>query len=117
MSCPTHPIKSVARNANVCANRYEQLTLRAASLREELHTEIEKILNDVIKFKIHVQTGLEGYEQFVDEEVSGEYEDLQREQDAEEAAALMEEQKLRGDEEVVGEEEVMAGAEMDVDEE
>lgn len=64
-------------------NRYEQLTLRASALREELHTEIEKMLNDVIKFKIHVQTGLEGYEQFVDEEVSGEYEDLQREQDAE----------------------------------
>jgi kinetochore protein NDC80 len=66
------------------ANRYEQLTLRAAALREELHTEIEKILNDVIKFKIHIQTGLEGYEQFVDEEVSGEYEDLQREQDEDE---------------------------------
>lgn len=46
-------------------------------------------MNDVIKFKIHVQTGLEGYEQFVDEEVSGEYEDLQREQDAEEQAAAL----------------------------
>lgn len=38
------------------------------------------MLNDVIKFKIHVQTGLESYEQFVDEEVSAEYEDLEREQ-------------------------------------
>ncbi|KIW08069.1 uncharacterized protein PV09_01007 [Verruconis gallopava] len=61
---------------------YEQLTLRAAALREELHTEIEKMLNDVIKFKIHIQTGLESYEQFVDEEVSAEYEDLEREQNA-----------------------------------
>jgi kinetochore protein NDC80 len=87
--------------------RYEQLTLRAAALREELHTEIEKLLNDVIKFKIHVQTGLEGYEQFVDEEVSGEYEDLQREQDAEDA-------ELRASEEI--EEEARLGGEMDVDE-
>jgi kinetochore protein NDC80 len=87
--------------------RYEQLTLRAAALREELHTEIEKLLNDVIKFKIHVQTGLEGYEQFVDEEVSGEYEDLQREQDAEDA-------ELRASEEI--EEEARLRGEMDVDE-
>ena len=90
--------------------RYEQLTLRAASLREELHTEIEKILNDVIKFKIHVQTGLEGYEQFVDEEVSGEYEDLQREQDAEDAAALQQQQ------EAGLEPDMQTDAEMDVDE-
>ena len=56
--------------------RYEQLTIRAAALREELHTEIERILNDVIKFKIHVQKSLEEYEAFVDEEVSREYENL-----------------------------------------
>lgn len=88
--------------------RYEQLTLRAAALREELHTEVEKILNDVIKFKIHVQTGLEGYEQFVDEEVSGEYEDLQREQDAEDALHQLQDAADEGD--------VQTGAEMDVDE-
>jgi kinetochore protein NDC80 len=74
-----------------------------------LHTEVEKILNDVIKFKIHVQTGLEGYEQFVDEEVSGEYEDLQREQDAEDA--LHHQQQDAADEG-----DVQTGAEMDVDE-
>lgn len=61
----------------------------------------------MIKFKIHVQTGLEGYEQFVDEEVSGEYEDLQREQDAEEAAAMQQEGQQ--------EEDAQIGAEMDVD--
>ncbi|KAF2803699.1 HEC/Ndc80p family protein-like protein [Mytilinidion resinicola] len=47
---------------------YEQLTLRAASLREELHTEIERMLNDIIKFKVHIQTHLEGYETFVSDE-------------------------------------------------
>ncbi|KAL1311261.1 hypothetical protein AAFC00_001450 [Neodothiora populina] len=48
---------------------YEQLTLAVASLREELHTELERMLNDVIKFKVHVQTSLEGYEDFVAQEV------------------------------------------------
>ncbi|KAL8637329.1 MAG: hypothetical protein Q9228_005387 [Teloschistes exilis] len=51
---------------------YEQLTLRANALREELHTEIEKMLNDIIKFKVHVQKSLEDYEGFVVEEVEGE---------------------------------------------
>ncbi|KAJ9649682.1 kinetochore-associated Ndc80 complex subunit ndc80 [Coniosporium tulheliwenetii] len=54
---------------------YEQLTLRAASLREELHTEIERMLNDVIKFKVHIQKSLEDYEQFVAEEVEKECEE------------------------------------------
>lgn len=52
--------------------RYEQLTLRANALREELHTEIEKMLNDIIKFKVHVQKNLEDYEGFVSEEVEQE---------------------------------------------
>lgn len=52
--------------------RYEQLTLRANTLREELHTEIEKLLNDIIKFKIHIQKNLEDYELFVVDEVERE---------------------------------------------
>lgn len=48
---------------------YEQLTVRAAALREELHTEIERMLNDVIKFKLHIQKNLEEYEDFIAEEV------------------------------------------------
>ena len=48
--------------------RYEQLTLKANALREELHTEIEKILNDIIKFKVHIQKNLEDYEGFVVDE-------------------------------------------------
>lgn len=53
-------------------DRYEQLTLRANALREELHTEIERMLNDIIKFKVHVQKSLEDYEGFVVEEVEQE---------------------------------------------
>ncbi|PBP20653.1 HEC/Ndc80p family protein, partial [Diplocarpon rosae] len=56
-------------NTNI---EYEQLTLRANALREELHTEIEKMLNDIIKFKVHIQKNLEDYEGFVVDEVERE---------------------------------------------
>jgi kinetochore protein NDC80 len=52
--------------------RFEQLTLRANALREELHTEIEKMLNDIIRFKVHIQKNLEDYEGFVSDEVEKE---------------------------------------------
>ncbi|KAI9831824.1 MAG: kinetochore-associated Ndc80 complex subunit ndc80 [Phylliscum demangeonii] len=56
-------------NTNI---EYEQLSLRANARREELHTEVERILNDVIKFKVHVQKSLEDYEAFVGDEVEQE---------------------------------------------
>ncbi|KAJ5093990.1 hypothetical protein N7456_009851 [Penicillium angulare] len=56
-------------NTNI---EYEQLTLRANALREELHTKVETMLNDVIRFKVHVQKGLEDYESFVVDEVEQE---------------------------------------------
>lgn len=56
-------------NTNI---EYEQMVLKAGQLREELHTEIERCLNDVIRFKVHVQKSLEDYEGFVVEEVEGE---------------------------------------------
>ncbi|KAG9239439.1 HEC/Ndc80p family-domain-containing protein [Amylocarpus encephaloides] len=56
-------------NTNI---EYEQLSLGANALREELHTEIEKMLNDIIKFKVHVQKNLEDYEGFVVDEVEQE---------------------------------------------
>lgn len=52
--------------------RYEQLTVRANALREDLHTEIDKILHDTIKFKIHIQTNLSEYENFVADELEKE---------------------------------------------
>ncbi|KAG6040262.1 kinetochore-associated Ndc80 complex subunit ndc80 [Claviceps citrina] len=51
---------------------YEQLVLRANSLREELHTEIDRMLNDIIKFKIHIQKNLDDYEGFVADELERE---------------------------------------------
>lgn len=59
-------------HANNEACRYEQLVLRANALREELHTEIDRMLNDVIKFKIHVQKNLDDYEGFVADELERE---------------------------------------------
>jgi kinetochore protein NDC80 len=56
-------------NTNI---EYEQLTLRANALREELHTGVESMLNDIIRFKVHVQKGLEDYESFVADEVEHE---------------------------------------------
>ena len=63
-------------NTNI---EYEQLTLKAGALREELHTGINNMLTDIIKFKIHVQENLEGYEQFVAEEVELELAEGERE--------------------------------------
>ncbi|KAI1329407.1 HEC/Ndc80p family protein [Xylariaceae sp. FL0255] len=56
-------------NTNI---EYEQLTLHANALREELHTEIERMLNDVIKFKVHIQKSLEDYEEFARKELERE---------------------------------------------
>lgn len=53
-------------------NRHEQLTLRAGALREELHSKTERILNDIIRFKVHVQKSLEDLEGLVVEEVERE---------------------------------------------
>ncbi|KAF2191108.1 HEC/Ndc80p family protein-like protein [Zopfia rhizophila CBS 207.26] len=44
---------------------YEQLELRQNELREELHTEIERMLDDIIRFKLHIQRSLEDYEEFI----------------------------------------------------
>ncbi|KAK4111299.1 hypothetical protein N656DRAFT_780547 [Canariomyces notabilis] len=56
-------------NTNI---EYEQLTLKANALREELHTETMRMLNDVIKFKMHIQKNLEDYESFVADELEKE---------------------------------------------
>ena len=74
-------------NSLLTRSRYEQLKDRADTLREELHTEIEKMLNDIIKFKVHIQKSLEDYEGFVLEEVEQELgaEDERLAQDQQEA--------------------------------
>jgi kinetochore protein NDC80 len=54
---------------SLTCQRYEQLQVRATTLREELHTEIERMLDDIVRFKLHIQKSLEEYEQFIADEV------------------------------------------------
>lgn len=58
--------------------------MRANSLREELHTEIERMLDDVVRFKLHIQRSLEEYEQFIADEVEKSCEEQDMMGDAEE---------------------------------
>lgn len=46
--------------------------MKANTMREELHTEIDRMLNDVIKFKLHIQKNLDDYEGFVADELENE---------------------------------------------
>jgi kinetochore protein NDC80 len=70
-------------NTNI---EYEQMVLRANALREELHTGVESMLNDIIRFKVHIQKSLEDYESFVVDEVEQELggEDLPDQEPSEE---------------------------------
>lgn len=88
-------------NTNI---EYEQLTLACSQLREEMHTELERMLNEVIKFKVHVQGSLEGYEEFVAQEVERECEEQEeverreREDEAEGYGVVGEGEEEEGDE-------------------
>lgn len=48
------------------------MTHRATEIREQLHTEVERMLSDVVKWKINLQTQLENYEEFVQQSVDQE---------------------------------------------
>lgn len=61
------------------------MTHRASEIREQLHTEVERMLNDVVKWKINIQTQLENYEEFVQQSVDQEASEAH---DAREASAL-----------------------------
>ena len=50
---------------------YDQLVHTSNALKEDLYREVLRMLDEVIKFKLHIQTGLEGLESELD--------DLQRE--------------------------------------
>lgn len=51
---------------------WEGMREEAARVREELHGGVERVLEEVIRFKVHVQRGLEEFEGWVGEEVEGE---------------------------------------------
>ena len=51
---------------------YEGLREEAGRVREQLHGQVERALEEVIKFKVHVQRGLEEFEGWVGDEVEAE---------------------------------------------
>lgn len=59
---------------------YERLVQRVGEVREELHTKIENMLNEVIKFKVHIQKGLEDFEEWVVMEQEAEMAEMAEEQ-------------------------------------
>ncbi|RMZ80199.1 hypothetical protein DV737_g3105, partial [Chaetothyriales sp. CBS 132003] len=62
---------------------YETMKEEAGRVKEELHGCVERMLEDVIRFKVHIQKGLEETENYVTEEVEQELaiESQEREQD------------------------------------
>ena len=50
---------------------WDQLQHAVDALRQELHGEVERALNDIIKFKVHIQEGLGEFEKRLEEEVRG----------------------------------------------
>lgn len=44
---------------------YDQLKHQASAVREHFHGEVERMLNEIVKFKIHVQKGLAKLDQFI----------------------------------------------------
>lgn len=50
---------------------WDQLQHATDALRQELHGEVERALNDIIKFKVHIQEGLVEFEKRLEEEVRG----------------------------------------------
>lgn len=51
---------------------YEGMRVEAERVREEVHGGVERILEDVVRFKLRIKEGLEVFEGWVGEEVEGE---------------------------------------------
>lgn len=51
---------------------WDNMVSEAERVREELHSGVERILEDVVRFKLHVKSGLEVFEGWVGEEVEAE---------------------------------------------
>ena len=58
---------------------YERLVQRVGEVREELHTKIANMLDEVIKFKVHIQKGLGDFEEWVVAEQEEEMRDMEGE--------------------------------------
>ena len=61
--------------------QWERMQGEAGSLRERLHRGVEAVLDEVVRFKVRVQRGLEEFEGWVGDEVEGELLEEQREEE------------------------------------
>lgn len=62
---------------------WEKMQDEAGQIREQLHADVEKMLEDVVNFKVHVQKGLEEYERIVGDEAERELKEGQEVFDSE----------------------------------
>ena len=60
------------------------MTLKSTALREALHSELERILGEIVNFKLHIHGSLEAYEEFVAQEVEAECEEQEAAEDDDE---------------------------------
>ena len=51
---------------------WESMREEAGRVREQLHAGVERALEEVIRFKVHIQKGLEEFEGWVGDEVEAE---------------------------------------------
>ena len=66
-----HGVLSLDQRLQSVMIEWDQLQHAADALRQELHGEVERALNDIIKFKVHIQEGLGEFEKRLEEEVRG----------------------------------------------
>lgn len=67
-------ILELERREMECQVAWEGMQEQAGQVREDLHTGVERMLEEVVRFKLHVQTSLEAWERGVMEEVELELE-------------------------------------------
>lgn len=53
---------SIEQRSQAVRIEYDQLKHAVGAQREKLHSEVEKIINDIVNFKVHIQKSLEDYE-------------------------------------------------------
>ena len=56
---------------------YDRFSHAAAAVREQLHSNTKRIVEDVIDFKVHVQKNLSEYEERVEGELRAHYPDME----------------------------------------
>lgn len=54
---------SLEQRSQAVRIEYDQMVHQCEQQREKLHSEVERIINDIVNFKVHIQKSLEDYEE------------------------------------------------------